>query len=70
MSIVNYNYASNAAANVIRSNEKLMDKTMARISSGTKVGAGHADSGRYGLYTNMTVEAKESRQHYPALIAG
>ena len=29
MSIVNYNYASNAAANVITSNEKLMDKTMA-----------------------------------------
>tara|TARA_Y100001970_G_scaffold84499_1_gene106660 strand:+ start:126 stop:1055 length:930 start_codon:yes stop_codon:yes gene_type:complete len=70
MSIVNYNYASNAAANVIRSNEKLMDKTMARISSGTKVGAGHADSGRYGLYTNMTTEAREARAALSSLNSG
>ena len=70
MSIVNYNYASHAAANVITSNEKLMDKTMARISSGTKVGAGHADSGRYGLYTSLSVEAKESRAALSSLNSG
>ena len=70
MSIVNYNYASNAAANVINRNEKLMDKTMARISSGTKVGAGHADAGRYGLYTTMTVEAKEARASLASLNNG
>ena len=70
MSIVNYNYASNAAANVITRNEKLMDKTMARISSGTKVGAGHADAGRYGLYTTMTVEAKEARASLASLNNG
>ena len=61
MSIVNYNYASHVAANTINRNESIMDKTMARIASGTKVGAGHADSGTYALYTNMTVEGKESR---------
>ena len=61
MSIVNYNYAANLSANVINRNEALMDKTMARISSGSKVGAGHADSGTYALYTNMAIEGKESR---------
>ena len=61
MSIVNYNYAANLSANVINRNESLMDKTMARISSGSKVGAGHADSGTYALYTNMAIEGKESR---------
>ena len=61
MSIVNYNYAANVSANVINRNESLMDKTMARISSGSKVGAGHADSGTYALYTNMAVEGKEAR---------
>ena len=61
MSIVNYNYAANLSANVINRNEALMDKTMARISSGSKVGAGHADSGTYALYTNMAIEGRESR---------
>ena len=61
MSIVNYNYAANLSANVINRNEALMDKTMAKISSGSKVGAGHADSGTYALYTNMAIEGKESR---------
>ncbi len=61
MSIVNYNYAANLSANVINRNESLMDKTMARISSGSKVGAGHADSGTYALYTNMSIEGRESR---------
>lgn len=70
MSIINYNYASNAAANVITANEKLMDKTMARISSGTKVGPGSADSGRYGLYTTMSVEAKEARAALSSLNSG
>ena len=70
MSIVNYNYASNAAANVITRNERLMDKTMARISSGTKVGPGHADAGRYGLYTTMSVEAKEARAALASLNSG
>ena len=70
MSIVNYNYASHAAANVISRNEKLMDKTMARISSGTKVGPGHAESGRYGLYTMMSMEAKEARAALDSLNSG
>ena len=70
MSIINYNYASNAAANVISANERLMDKTMARISSGTKVGPGSADSGRYGLYTTMSVEAKEARAALASLNSG
>ena len=61
MSIVNYNYAANLSANVINRNESLMDKTMAKISSGSKVGAGHADSGTYALYTNMAIEGRESR---------
>ena len=70
MSIVNYNYASHATANVITRNERLMDKTMARISSGSKVGPGHSDSGMYGLYTNMTVEAKEARTAVANLNSG
>ena len=70
MSIVNYNYAAHSAANVINSNERLMDKTMARISTGAKVGAGHADAGIYGLYTNMTIEAAESRTALDNLNSG
>ncbi|MFL2847154.1 MAG: flagellin [Pseudohongiellaceae bacterium] len=70
MSIVNYNYAAHSAANVINANEKVMDKTMARIASGTKVGAGHADSGLYGLYTNMTIEGAESRTAVANLNSG
>ena len=70
MSIVNYNYAAHSAANVISANEKVMDKTMARIASGTKVGAGHADSGLYGLYTNMTIEGAESRTALANLNSG
>ena len=70
MSIVNYNYAAHSAANVINSNERLMDKTMARISTGAKVGAGHADAGIYGLYTNMTIEAAESRTALENLNSG
>ena len=70
MSIVNYNYAAHSAANVINANEKVMDKTMARIASGTKVGAGHADSGLYGLYTNMTIEGAESRTALANLNSG
>ena len=34
------------------------------------MGAGHADSGRYGLYTNMSVEAKESRAAISSLNSG
>ena len=70
MSIVNYNYAAHSAANVINANERLMDKTMARISTGAKVGAGHADAGIYGLYTNMTIEAAESRTALENLNSG
>jgi flagellin len=70
MSIVNYNYASHVAANTINRNDQVMDKTMARIASGTKVGAGHADSGTYALYTNMTVEGKESRAALSNLNSG
>ncbi len=70
MSIVNYNYASNLAANVINRNEQLMDKTMARISSGSRVGAGNGDSGTYALYTNMSIEGKEARAALTSLNSG
>ena len=63
MSIVNYNYASNAAANVINRNESLMDKTMARISSGSKVGAGHADS----WHLRLCIPTCRSRERNPGL---
>ena len=70
MSIINYNYASNAAANVITTNERLMDKTMARISSGSRVGAGNGDSGTYALYTNMSIEGKEACAALTSLNSG
>ena len=63
MSIINYNYASNAAANVITANERLMDKTMARISSGTKGGCWHADSGRYGCTPTCLWRPRNPGQH-------
>jgi flagellin len=61
MSVVNYNYAANAAANVINRNEKLMDRTMAKLSSGLEIGVGHNEPGQLGTYTTVKTEATTAR---------
>jgi flagellin len=61
MSVINYNYAANAAANVINRNEKLMDRTMAKLSSGLEIGVGHNEPGQLGTYTTVKTEATTAR---------
>jgi flagellin len=61
MSVINYNYAANAAANVINRNEKLMDRTMAKLSSGLNIGVGHNQPGQLGTYTTVKVEGTTAR---------
>ena len=61
MSTINYNYAANAASNVINKNERLMDKTMAAISSGSKIGIGHNQPGDFSVHTSLKGEALSAR---------
>jgi len=61
MSIVNYNYAANAASNVINRNEKLMDRTMAKLSSGTNIGVGSNEPGKLGAYNTVKSQATAAR---------
>jgi flagellin len=61
MSVINYNYAANAAANVINRNEKLMDRTMAKLSSGLNIGVGHNQPGALGTYTTVKAEGTTAR---------
>jgi flagellin len=61
MSVINYNYAANAASNVINRTDRQLDKTMAKISSGTRVGPGHNEVGLFGMYNNMKIEGRQSR---------
>ena len=61
MSVINYNYAANNAANSISRNERLMDKTMAKLSSGLQIGVGHNDPGRLSTYMALKADAATSR---------
>lgn len=61
MSTINYNYAANAASNVINKNERLMDKTMAAISSGSKIGIGNNEPGGFSVHTSLKGEAVSAR---------
>jgi len=61
MSTINYNYAANAASNVINKNERLMDKTMAAISSGSKIGIGNNQPGDFSVHTSLKGEAVSAR---------
>ncbi|MDB0051868.1 flagellin [Gammaproteobacteria bacterium] len=61
MSTINYNYAANAASNVINKNERLMDKTMAAISSGSKIGIGNNEPGSFSVHTSLKGQGVEAR---------
>ena len=61
MSVINYNYAANNAANSISRNERLMDKTMAKLSSGLEIGVGSNDPGRLSTYMALKANAATSR---------
>ena len=61
MSTINYNYAANAAANVINRNEKIMDQTMAKLSSGLNIGVGHNEPGKLGTFTRLKAEGTTAR---------
>ena len=70
MSIINYNYASNAAANVISAKRETHGQNHGTNLIGNEGGSWHSDSGRYGLYTTMSVEAKEARAALASLNSG
>ena len=61
MSTINYNYAANAASNVINKNERMMDKTMAKISSGSSVGVGNNSPGAFSVHTALKGEGIAAR---------
>ena len=61
MSTIQYNYAANVAANALTKNEKLMDVSMARLSSGTKVGVGANEPGVLGSYSRMRTDGMTAR---------
>ena len=61
MSTINYNYAANVAANHLASNERLLDKTMARLSSGQRVGVGTNVPGAMALHNRLSEEGNTLR---------
>jgi flagellin len=61
MATINYNYAANAASNVINKNERMMDKTMAKISSGSSVGVGNNSPGAFSVHTALKGEGTAAR---------
>ena len=61
MSTIQYNYAANVAANALTKNEKLMDVSMARLSSGTQVGIGANEPGVLGSYSRMRTDGMTAR---------
>ena len=61
MSTINYNYAANVAANHLASNERRLDQTMARLSSGQRVGVGTNVPGALSLHNRLSEEGNTLR---------
>jgi flagellin len=61
MSTINYNIAANIAANNLNRNERLLDQTMGKLSSGQQVGVGHNAPGTLGLYNRLKTEGSTVR---------
>lgn len=56
MATINYNFAANVAANNLAKNERLLDVTMNKLSSGQRVGVGTNEPGTLGLYNRLAEE--------------
>ena len=56
MATINYNFAANVAANNLAKNERLLDVTMNKLSSGQRVGVGTNEPGTLGLYNRLSEE--------------
>ena len=61
MSTINYNFAANVAANNLAKNERLLDVTMNKLSSGQRVGVGTNEPGALGLYNRLSEEGSTLR---------
>jgi flagellin len=61
MSTINYNFAANVAANNLAKNERLLDVTMNKLSSGQRVGVGTNEPGALGLYNRLSEEGTTLR---------
>ena len=61
MSTINYNFAANVAANNLAKNERLLDVTMNKLSSGQRVGVGTNEPGALGLFNRLSEEGNTLR---------
>jgi flagellin len=61
MSTINYNYAANVAANNLAKNERLLDVTMNKLSSGQRIGVGTNEPGALGLFNRVSEEGNTLR---------
>ena len=61
MTTINYNFAANVAANNLAKNERLLDVTMNKLSSGQRVGVGTNEPGALGLYNRLSEEGTTLR---------
>ena len=61
MSTINYNFAANVAANNLAKNERLLDVTMNKLSSGQRVGVGTNEPGAMGLHNRLSEEGTTLR---------
>jgi flagellin len=61
MTSIQYNYAANIAANSLKANNTLMDQSMARLSTGLKIGSEGGDIGMISTYNTAKVDSATSR---------
>ena len=61
MSTINYNFAANVAANNLAKNERLLDVTMNKLSSGQRIGVGTNEPGALGLFNRVSEEGNTLR---------
>ena len=61
MTTLNYNIGANVAALSMTRNERLMDTTMARLSSGMRLNSGADDPGAMAVYAALKADGVEAR---------
>lgn len=61
MTTLNYNIGANVAALSMTRNERLMDTTMARLSSGMRLNSGADDPGAMAVYAALKADGIEAR---------
>ena len=61
MTTLNYNVAANHAANALTKNERLMNESMTRLSTGKRLNSGADDPGSFGVYSNLVAAGVTAR---------